>query len=104
MQLTQLAEEFRALGYPAAEGESMAAHTSFKIGGPADLFVTVPDGASAADAGSATSSAASTAAAAAKIFLNKRITCHSPFYGGRRRFMPVSTAAAARRLPLPYPF
>ena len=44
MQLTQLAEEFRALGYPAAEGES----TSFKIGGPADLFVTVPDGASAA--------------------------------------------------------
>ena len=62
------------------------------------------DGASAADAGSATSSAASTAAAAVKIFLNKRITCHSPFYGGRRRFMPVSTAAAARRLPLPYPF
>ena len=62
------------------------------------------DGASAADAGSATSSAANTAAAAAKIFLNKRITCHSPFYGGRRRFMPVSTAAAARRLPLPYPF
>lgn len=48
MQLTQLAEEFRALGYPAAEGESMAAHTSFKIGGPADLFVTVPDGDSAA--------------------------------------------------------
>lgn len=48
MQLTQLAEEFQALGYPAAEGESMAAHTSFKIGGPADLFVTVPDGDSAA--------------------------------------------------------
>ena len=48
MQLTQLAEEFRTLGYPAAEGESMTAHTSFKIGGPADLFVTVPDGASAA--------------------------------------------------------
>lgn len=44
MQLTRLAETFCSLGYPAVEKEPMSNHTSFQIGGPADLFVTVPDG------------------------------------------------------------
>ena len=48
MQLTRLAEAFRSLGYPVAEGEPMSRHTSFKVGGPADMFVTVPDGKGAA--------------------------------------------------------
>ena len=48
MQLTRLAEAFCSLGYPAVEGEPMSNHTSFQIGGPADLFVTVPDGEGAA--------------------------------------------------------
>ena len=48
MQLTRLAEAFRSIGYPVAEGEPMSRHTSFKVGGPADMFVTVPDGKGAA--------------------------------------------------------
>lgn len=48
VQWTRLAETFRSLGFPAVEGEPMSGHTSFKIGGPADVFVTVPDGEGAA--------------------------------------------------------
>lgn len=43
VEYTQLAMELRGRGCMVLEREPMAAHTSFKIGGPADLLVTAPD-------------------------------------------------------------
>ena len=42
-RLEELAETARALGCEARAGEPMNRHTTFRIGGPADLFLTAPD-------------------------------------------------------------
>ena len=39
----ELAEYAKSLGCPVSFGEPMSRHTTFRIGGPADLFLTVSD-------------------------------------------------------------
>ena len=50
MLLSRLAEEFRRSGCSTEEQIPMAAYTSFRIGGPADLLVTAEDESAAARA------------------------------------------------------
>lgn len=47
MQLTRLADYARTLGCITQDTVPMAAHTSFKVGGPADLLVLAPNGVAA---------------------------------------------------------
>ena len=48
MRLAEIAALARENGWQAAENAPLAALTTFRIGGPADLLVTVPDGRGAA--------------------------------------------------------
>ena len=48
MLLKKLEETARSCGCRVEEAEPMAAHTSFKIGGPADLYIEAPNGLAAA--------------------------------------------------------